>query len=188
MSTELLRLSIADFTSVVDRLSSDQWSRPTACDGWTGRDLLAHVVSGSLMSTAAVRGASLDEVLSIASRDNLGTDPIAAYRSAIADHASAFDEPGALDRICHHPAGDLPGVVLLNFRIGDFLLHGWDLASPLGIDYRPDSDVVNHVWESTSPLAPMLAQSGMFGQGASGKVADDAPMFTRLLDIMGRRP
>jgi hypothetical protein len=28
----------------------------------------------------------------------------------------------------------------------------------------------------------------MFGTGASGTVADDAPLQTRLLDLTGRRP
>ena len=188
MSASLLRLSIAGFTSVVNRVADDQWASPTACEGWDGRALMGHIVGGCLMSTAAVRGASRDEVLSIAGRDNVGSDAKAAYFSAIDDHIAAFEESGALERICHHPAGDMPGAVLLNFRIGDFLMHGWDLAHPLGIDYQPDADVVSHVWASTSPMAAMLAQSGMFGSGASGAVADDAPLFTRLLDLMGRRP
>ena len=140
------------------------------------------------MSSAAVRGATRDEAMSIFGRDNLGGDLRAAYAAAIGDHLAAFSEAGALERLCQHPAGDMPGAVLLNFRIGDFLLHGWDLAHPLGIDYQPDADVVAHVWASTSPMAAMLAQSGMFGDGPSGSVGDDAPLFARLLDIMGRRP
>ena len=188
MSTALLRASIEGFSSVVHRVGPSQWSLPTACDGWDGTALMGHVVGGCLMSSAAVRGASLDEVLAVFGRDNLGADPTAAYLAAIDDHVAAFAEPGALERVCHHPAGDLPGAVLLNFRIGDFLLHGWDLAHPLGIDYRPDADVVAHVWATTSPMAPMLAQSGMFGEGPSGSVGEDAPLFERLLDLMGRRP
>ncbi|MDG2111889.1 MAG: hypothetical protein P8N02_04660 [Actinomycetota bacterium] len=33
-----------------------------------------------------------------------------------------------------------------------------------------------------------LVESGMFGEGSSGSVADDAPVQTRYLDIVGRRP
>ena len=38
------------------------------------------------------------------------------------------------------------------------------------------------------PMAPMLAGSGAFGEGASGTVGDDAPTQTKLLDLAGRRP
>lgn len=33
-----------------------------------------------------------------------------------------------------------------------------------------------------------LAATGMFGEGASGTVADDAPLQVRYLDTFGRRP
>jgi hypothetical protein len=33
----------------------------------------------------------------------------------------------------------------------------------------------------------MLAETGIFGHGASGDVGEDAPTQTRLLDVLGRQ-
>ena len=96
---------------------------------------------------------------------------------------SAVDE-----RVCQHPAGDMPGAQLRNFRIGDLLVHQWDLARATGGDEALDADVVQLVWDDISPMAPVIAQLGVFGDGPSGTVPADAPLHVRLLDLMGRRP
>ena len=102
--------------------------------------------------------------------------------------AAAFAEPGALDRIVAHPAMEMPGSQLLGFRIGEYGLHGWDLARAIGADDAIDPVVVQALWELMEPLAPFLPSTGMFGDGPSGTVADDAPLQLRVLDVSGRRP
>ena len=37
-------------------------------------------------------------------------------------------------------------------------------------------------------VATVLAGLGIFGDSASGDVGDDAPLQTRFLDLVGRRP
>ena len=47
---------------------------------------------------------------------------------------------------------------------------------------------MQYIWDETGPMADMLVASGLFGTGASGDIADDAPLQTRMLDLFGRRP
>jgi hypothetical protein len=87
-----------------------------------------------------------------------------------------------------HPAMQMPGAQLLNFRISDYLIHSWDLARGLGVDDTLNPALVEHVWESIQPMAPMIPHVGVFGSGLSGTVPTDAPLQLRLLDLLGRRP
>ena len=115
------------------------------------------------------------------------THPLPSPRRRQAEYA-AFEESGATERIVHHPAMDIPGAQLLGFRIGGLTLHAWDLARGSGGDETLDSELVEAVWAQLSPMAPFIAQTGVFGPGPSGEVGQDAPLQVRLLDLSGRRP
>jgi hypothetical protein len=83
---------------------------------------------------------------------------------------------------------DMPEAQLLGFRIGGLTLHAWDLARASGGDEALDSELVEAVWAQLSPMAPFIAETGVFGVGPSGEVGEGAPLQVRLLDLSGRRP
>ena len=84
--------------------------------------------------------------------------------------------------------GDLPGSAVLGFRIGDLTLHAWDLATAVGGTEELPEALVEKVWADLEPLSDNIATIGIFGDGPSGDVPEDAPLQTRLLDLVGRRP
>jgi len=169
-------------------VESDQWGLATPCGEWTVRDLVNHVVIGGSMAVRLLDGATVEQLIPLFGADGLGDDPLGARRRTVAAEREAFAAPGALDRIVHHPAGDVPGAMLLGFRTGDNLLHAWDLARATSGDEALPDDVVVEVWAALEPLGPTIATLGVFGDGPSGDVGSDAPLQTRLLDLSGRRP
>ena len=78
--------------------------------------------------------------------------------------------------------------MFIGFRVADSALHAWDLATAIGANSVLDAEVVKFLWDDAQPQRDMLAASGMFGDGPSGSVGDDAPLQTRYLDLVGRRP
>lgn len=183
-----LPLAAAGFERRLVAISPSDLDAVTPCDGWTVRDLLTHVIAGSIMSAAVLRGASRDEAVAVMGSISLADDFVAQYRDAVADQASAFAEPGNLERTVAHPAMDMPGAQLAGFRVGDLTVHTWDLARATGGDEQLDEAVVEVVWGNIQPMLPIIGAVGVFGEGPSGTIADDAPLQTRLLDAMGRRP
>jgi len=139
------------------------------------------------MAATVLRGGSREDAKAVFASDQLGDDPVNAFVNGADALAAAFAEPGALQRTCHHPAMDMSGADLLGFRVGDYVLHGWDLARGLVVDDSLDPELVEVLWVNMSPMAAGLGATGMFGAGASGSVSADAPLQDRLLDLVGRR-
>jgi uncharacterized protein (TIGR03086 family) len=186
---QLLDRAAAEFRARLDLVTAPQWVLRTPCSEWDVRGLVNHVVTANVTGARLLGGASRDETIAMIGADYIGAgDPIEVFVRTAVEQATAFRGPGALEQVVHHPAFDMPGTQLLDFRIGDMLLHAWDLARAIGGDETLDPDLVAFVWESLEPLAGALPASGAFGAGASGVLTDDAPIQVRLLDLSGRRP
>jgi uncharacterized protein (TIGR03086 family) len=185
---DVLDLARTRLDPVVAAIGGDQWTLPTPCEGWDVRELLNHVVAGSILSSILVAGGSREEATTALQADNLGADPIAAYTSALDAQAEAFGSVTDFERVVPHPTMDLTVGILLGFRVGDLVVHGWDLARATGQDEEIDPRLVQAVWANIEPILPILPSTGVFGEGPSGTVPDDAPLQRRMLDALGRRP
>lgn len=187
-TTDSLQLVSDGFLGLVRSVGDHQWALPTPCDGWTVRQLVGHVASGSEMVAVLGDGASRNDAITVLGVDHLGDDPAAAVDRALQRQLTVFDRVGIDVQVFHHPAGDMPGSMVLMFRVSDLLVHHWDLARAIGADESLDPSMVREVWDGVAPMLPMMASSGVFGEGPSGTVGDDAPLQSKLLDAMGRRP
>jgi uncharacterized protein (TIGR03086 family) len=106
----------------------EQLDAPTPCTEWTVRQLLNHIVGGTRMfHSMQTGGGPVDRAA-----DFLGDDPLAAFRASVAELRAAFAEDGALTKIVPTPFGDAPGTVLVNMRVNEMLVHGWDVARATG--------------------------------------------------------
>jgi uncharacterized protein (TIGR03086 family) len=186
--TEYLEVAGREFRDRLTAIGNDQWELPTPCEQWTVRDLVGHLVGGNQMAVSLLAGATAAESIGKLGGDLLGSDSLGAYDRSLHEQAEAFGEPGALERTCHHPVGDVPGGQLLGFRMADLVIHAWDLARAIGADESLDADVVAGAWAAMEPRLTFIATSGRFGSGPSGSLPDGAPIQDRLLDASGRRP
>jgi uncharacterized protein (TIGR03086 family) len=187
-SLDVLKLAQDEFDSRLTAVSNDQWELLAPDGEWTVRSLVAHVIGVNAMGTALLMGATAEEAASIIGNTRVGDDPISEFRATAAARAAGFAVPGALEGTYHHPALDMTGDMLLGTQINELVLHSWDLARAIGVDETMSPLVVQASWDFLSPLAPFIATMGVFGDGPSGTVGDDAPLQQRLLDLSGRRP
>ena len=176
-----------DFLRRVELITADQWSVPNVCGDWTTKKLVGHVLNGSIMTAALLRGATRQEVDDIELVE-VGSDVVARLTAALAEHTAAFSQPGVLDQMLDHPSQPMLARHLLGYRTIDLAAHAWDLSRALGFDEQLDTDAVEFCWEFLQPLAPVIAKIGVFGDGASGTVPESAPLQNRMLDLTGRRP
>ena len=172
----------------LDRVTDDQLVLPTPCEGWTVRDLLRHVTGGNRMTVALVEGCSVEEARSFFARSAEPDDLRGACAVSLDAQMKALGPGLDTTMVVHHPMGDMPAAQVFGFRIGDLLVHSWDLSRAVGGDERLPEDVVAHVYAELQPMEPIIADIGVFGSGPSGGVGEDSDIQTRLLDLTGRRP
>ncbi len=173
------------FAERLDPVTRDQWDLPTPCTEWSVRQLVAHATGGNRFGVALLHGASAEEAQAAARTVPFADDVRAEVRRTAEEQLAAFAEPGALDRVCHHPVGDMPGGRLLGLRFGDLLVHAWDLATAVGGRQDLDGTLVERALEVYEPRAGQLAQTGLFAPGPTRDPADLTPQ-ERLLDLVGR--
>jgi uncharacterized protein (TIGR03086 family) len=177
--------------AVVRAVRDDQLGLPTPCDIGVG-DLLDHLRTRSLAFTAAATKAD-DEITKSPppppDAANLGDgwrDHIAGLLDRL---ALAWADPAASEGMTKAGGLELPGEVAGVIGLDEVVLHGWDLAVATGQAYDVED-------ESLEPLLPFLVhvsepgmeagRAGLFGSVVP--VADDAPLFDRVLGLAGRDP
>ena len=128
-------------TELLDGLAPTEWDRPSLCDGWTVRDVAAHLTLqqmtlGRVLRTAVRHPGGLNHMISAAARDqaNLPTDRI-------------IEEIRGMIGSRRHNIG----VTSLETLI-DIVVHGQDVAVPLGrvLDVAPGvaATAASRVWVS----------------------------------------
>lgn len=149
---------------------------PAPCEGWTGADVVDHVLGG----TRLFLGAFGADVPADADGDLPAT--YEALRTALADAAA---RPGALDGMLPSPfGGELPAPVLLGIFTTDTLLHTWDLAKATGQDATLDPDLLERSWQGALPMDEAIRRPGVFGPKVD--VGEDAPRDVQALAFFGR--
>lgn len=182
-----LSKSRQEFETRLRQVGDDQWDLATPCSEWSVRDLVNHLLLGTRMTVQLLAGSSRDAVMAGLDDDLVSADPVGEF-VALADQMEAgFGAADGLTGTVDHPMGEIPRQMFIGFRMIDNAVHAWDLARAIGADDQLDADLVSQLWDDIQPQAGMLAETGIFGQGASGDVGEDAPTQTRLLDVLGRQ-
>ena len=187
---EALSQSSEEFEARLRQVGDDQWDLPTPCTEWNVRELTNHMLLGTRMSVQLLAGASQQDVIAGLGDDLMADnqDPIADFVDLATQMQEGFAAPNGLEGTVDHPMGEIPRTMFVGFRIMDNGTHAWDLARAIDADDKLDADLVSQMWDDIQPMAASLGELGMFGESSSGHVADDAPLQTRFLDLLGRRP
>lgn len=114
------RLALAD---LIEGLDDEQWLAPSLCDGWRVRDVAAHLTHSHMSPLRAIREAFKSGFRFDAMILRLGRE----------DRRSREQIAGALRGMAGFRI-KVPGTSVQQPMI-ELLVHGQDMAVPLGIDY-----------------------------------------------------
>lgn len=139
--TDQQRADLADF---LETLTDDQWGTPSLCGGWTVRDVAVHLTHGQTpwarMAWEAVRsGFRFNDMIARIAREDASTpeEIVATLRAMVGGR--------------RRPPGTAVADPLL-----DVLIHGQDIAVPLGVDRpmptAPAVVAAERLWAMGSPF------------------------------------
>lgn len=169
---------------LLETLSPQQWNSASLCEGWKVRDVAAHLTHSQM-------GAA--RVVVEACKSRFRFDPM-VKRLALQDNRSQAEIVAALRGMVgsrKHIVGTKPLDPLT-----DALVHGQDIAVPLGID-RPmpvaaAAAAANRMWHIRFPMRPakqfagirLIATDADFAAGQGYQIT--APIREILMAITGR--
>ncbi|WP_027931138.1 maleylpyruvate isomerase family mycothiol-dependent enzyme [Amycolatopsis thermoflava] len=125
------RVAIAD---LLDDLTDDEWAHPSLCEGWTVRDVAAHLAS---QYRIRLRDALAGAIRARGNIDRAIHDAACAYRKPAPELVAEIRDLAGFRRIP-------PGIGLEEVLI-DILVHGLDIALPLGRPLAVPPDAAAHV-------------------------------------------
>jgi uncharacterized protein (TIGR03086 family) len=184
---ETLARSTQNFASLLHQVSDGDLSLATPCEDWSVNELVWHVARASDMSVLLLDGGTRDEAVAMF---DVTAPPssLDECRRALDEQLARFARANDLEAVIHHPMGDVTVAQLFDFRILDLAVHFWDLARALGADEEIPDELVVYVYALLLPLEEVIGQIGIFGEGPSHSLTDEAPTQMKLLDLVGRRP
>jgi uncharacterized protein (TIGR03086 family) len=148
--------TVAD--QVIAGVKADQLGDPTPCTEWDVRQLLNHVVGGTLFFLSFLEGGPpVDR-----QADHLGGDPSAAFRESLRRLRQAFLREESPDRLVPTPFGEAPIRMLVEMRTTEMLVHGWDIAKATGQSTDLDPELAESRIESFRKMRAARRGSGMF--------------------------
>ena len=169
----------AAFTDRV--LGTTDWDAPAPVDGWTARDVVAHLVEWFPDFLHSATGIALDRVASAVD------DPVRAWQVHADAVQRVLDGPEANITFSHPMVGEMPLPEAVDrFYTSDVFMHTWDLARATGQDEQLDADTCADLLAGMSAIEDVLRSSGQYGPAVP--VPDDADVQSRMLGFIGRDP
>jgi uncharacterized protein (TIGR03086 family) len=172
------------FTDLVRRVPDDAWSRPTPCEGWDARTLVNHIVETSGMFLGFI-GIEAKQTV------HVDDDPAAALAEARSQVEDALANPELATKEYTSPFGTSVFEQSADqFLSADLTIHGWDLATGVGLPLELEQDEVAKLHAGLAAaeerFGPAFRSSGTFGPAI--EPPPDADATERLLAFLGRDP
>ena len=138
----LQRSALHAADELIRRVSEEDLSRPTPCGSWNLGDLLAHMIGQHLGFAAAVRDGDAPRS---------AYQPIPYDRERWEESVTAVVEAfGGADLSANAVVVELaptplPVALLAHAQLLDTVVHTWDVAQALGIEYLPTAELAASV-------------------------------------------
>ena len=180
-----LRHVTAAVTALVEHATPDQLRHDSPCAGWSGADVLNHMVGSADLFAAPARDEEVPFPDWSAMPDWLGADPAASYRAAANRAIDAYAAPGVLGASVLMPWGEMPAAMALNLLIADHVTHAWDLEQTTAIPANIDDAVIEEALAiSIAGVTQAFRDAGFYGPEVAAPAGASA--VQRLAAFTGR--
>jgi uncharacterized protein (TIGR03086 family) len=186
MMIELHDRALRQATKVIAEVSPADLDRPTPCVGWDLRALLAHCIGQNHGFAVAVAGGDAPASAFAPWPPERGAWEDSAERVHTAFRAAAPDWPVRL--VEFGPDARFPVATALGFHLLDTVVHTWDIATSLGLPFRPDDELLTVVAEGAKrvPTGTARERPGAAFGPVLGVEGDD--LWAATLARLGRAP
>ncbi|MGP4043255.1 TIGR03086 family metal-binding protein [Streptomyces sp. 2A115] len=182
---ELLTGVLAKTGDLIEGVEAGQLGLPTPCEEYDVETLVNHLVGWLLLFEARCNGRPYD---ADPASHRSGPDPAAEFRAAAAGLVAGWAKYGFEREVAVTGGSKLPGEMVFNMTVMEFLTHGWDLAKATGqpIPFT-EEEAAETLARAEVTLPPQYRGEGM-SFGHIVPVDENAPAVDRLVAFLGRHP
>ncbi|SFW59566.1 TIGR03086 family metal-binding protein [Amycolatopsis australiensis] len=185
MNAELTRPAGAEFLRIAHAVTD--LTAPTPCTGYDVRGLLNHLLYwGPWLIAAGRREAPPAPATGEAEAALVTDDWRADLEKQTETLVEVFTSPSAWTGTTKLGTAEMPASVVGDMVLGEFVLHGWDLARSGGGTLVCAPDVATAVYESAVAMGEQARSMGVYGPEVA--VPSDASPLERALGASGRDP
>jgi uncharacterized protein (TIGR03086 family) len=185
MTAELMRPAATEFLRVA--LAVDDLTAPTPCEGYDVRGLLNHLLYwGPWLVAAGRREDPPSPGAGEADAALVTAGWAASLEKRTETLVEVFETPTAWTGMTKLGTAELPAAVIGGMVLGEFVLHGWDLARASGQDLRCAPEAATAVLESARAMGEQARAMGVYGPEVP--VPADAAPLDHALGAAGRDP
>jgi len=184
MDNTLFSTAMMKVDPVIEHVSWDNMSKLTPCIEWDVRALTNHLINELAWIAPLVQGKTIKEVGDSLDGDLIKGNAKDSWTSYCEQASNAMVDADP-DATAHLSYGDKSAQAYVNEVAADMIIHGWDLAQALGLDYDLDDKTVALVEKATKDIMAMAREGGYVGKELT--VADGATPMDKLLACYGRK-
>jgi uncharacterized protein (TIGR03086 family) len=171
--------------SCVGHIEAVELQNPTPCTEWNLQQLLNHMVYELLWVPDMLAGKTVAEVGSKYDGNVLGDNFHEAWLHAATKAVEAISKVTPSTTV-HLSYADKQADDYIREVAGDILIHSWDADQSIGCSLRVEEPVAQAVHDYVAPRIEDYRKSEAVA--APVPVPNDAPIFHKLLGMMGRTP
>lgn len=185
---EFIARAAAPFTEIIHNIKPDQLKARTPCTEYDVRTLVNHLLFwGPSLEGAGRKEAVVPPAAGESETHLAGDEWASALEAQISRTAAAWREAEAwqgMTRIGGPP--ELPSALIGGMVLGEFVVHGWDLARATGQELSVDEELLTYLYSETAKQAGPGREMGVYGPEIA--VPASAPTLHRILGLTGRDP
>ncbi|HEX3707211.1 MAG TPA: TIGR03086 family metal-binding protein [Mycobacteriales bacterium] len=179
----LLGTVLGKTADIVDGVEPSAWDSPTPCSEYTVKDLLGHMVGWSASFDGAANGRAPE---GDPTAYKVTAASSAEFRAVLESIVAGWTSNGTDRSVSLIGAGEMPGQMVFDMTLMEYLAHGWDLATATGQSMPYTDEEAQAILD----LAVKHLGDEWRGDGKPfGKIVEvpiDAPPLDRFAGHMGR--
>ncbi len=183
----VIQLAAMPTIAIVRNIRDDQLNVATPCAEFDVCELMDHL----LFWAPALQGAARKELVEPRDVSGGSSEVPGDERVALIDQiervAEAWSEPGAWEGTTRMGSPtELPASMIGGMVLGEFVVHGWDLARATGQACDWDGEVLSFVYRELELTTEQGRAMGVYDDRVA--VPDTAPLLDKILGLTGRHP
>ena len=183
----VMRSAAMPTIAIVRNVGDDQLHLPTPCTEFDVLELIDHL----LFWAPSLEGAARKELVPSGDVNGEASAGPEDERVALIDQidrvVKAWSEPDAWVGMTRMGSPmELPATMIGGMVLGEFVVHGWDLARATGQGFGWDGEVLSFVHRELELTAEQGRAMGVYKDRVA--VPDTAPLLDRILGLTGRHP